>query len=99
MDERTRDSHRALNGIVRPVDDAFWKTYFPPNGWNCRCEAIQSDDKVTPVPGKLPVHDEMFRRNPGEELKVFDMEKMPYAASLSNMQQMQIRVNERIKGN
>lgn len=91
MDERTRDSHRALNGIVRPVDDAFWKTYFPPNGWNCRCEAIQTDDKVTPVPGKLPVLDEMFRRNPGEELKVFDIDKIPYAASLNKTQKSEVK--------
>lgn len=38
-DKRTRPEHAALNGIIRPVDDDFWKTHFPPNGWNCRCTA------------------------------------------------------------
>lgn len=27
------------------MDDPFWKEFFPPNGWNCRCEAIQVSKK------------------------------------------------------
>ena len=40
-DDRVRESHAVLNGIIRPVDDTFWKTYYPPNGWNCRCTVIR----------------------------------------------------------
>lgn len=36
-DERVRDSHLALNGIVLPKDDPFWDTHMPPWEWNCRC--------------------------------------------------------------
>lgn len=37
MDERVRASHRAWHNLALPVDDVFWQTHFPPNGWGCRC--------------------------------------------------------------
>ncbi len=46
-DERVRESHRALDGKVRAVDDPFWDLYYPPNGWRCRCKVIQTDEAVT----------------------------------------------------
>jgi len=36
-DQRTRPAHRALNGLVFRADDPFWDTWFPPNGYRCRC--------------------------------------------------------------
>jgi SPP1 gp7 family putative phage head morphogenesis protein len=38
-DERVRMSHRPWDNLMLPVDDAFWRTHFPPNGWRCRCTA------------------------------------------------------------
>ena len=38
-DEHVRHSHQLLNNIVLPVDHDFWKIYFPPNDWGCRCTA------------------------------------------------------------
>ena len=32
-----REEHKAYSGIVLPVDDAFWSTHYPPNGWGCKC--------------------------------------------------------------
>lgn len=40
-DTRTRPEHLAWHDTVLPVDDAFWRTHAPPNGWNCRCQ-VQS---------------------------------------------------------
>lgn len=40
-----REEHAILDGITLPFDDKFWDEFFPPNGWNCRCEAIQVSKK------------------------------------------------------
>lgn len=34
-DARVRESHRALNNVVKPIDDPFWNSFYPPNGWRC----------------------------------------------------------------
>lgn len=41
LDDRTRPEHAAWSDTVLPVDDPWWDTHFPPNGWNCRC-TVQS---------------------------------------------------------
>lgn len=39
-DDRVRPSHEALDGVTLPKDHPFWQMFYPPNGWNCRCQAI-----------------------------------------------------------
>lgn len=41
QDERVRESHQMLNGITLPKNDPFWDKYYPPNGWRCRCVAVE----------------------------------------------------------
>lgn len=36
-DDRVRDTHLALNGLVLPKNDPFWQDHYPPWEWNCRC--------------------------------------------------------------
>lgn len=46
LDGATRPEHQAWDGIVLPVDDPWWNTHYPPNGWNCRCsvQQLSADD-------------------------------------------------------
>ncbi|WP_372473325.1 phage minor head protein [Capnocytophaga sp. ARDL2] len=46
-DGRVRPEHATLSGIVKPIDDPFWRTYYPPNGWRCRCTVMNTAEKVT----------------------------------------------------
>lgn len=39
-DSRTRPAHAALNGRIFPADHPFWDTWYPPNGFNCRCGVV-----------------------------------------------------------
>jgi len=39
-DDRTRPSHRAMDGVTLPSDDAIWTRWYPPNGHRCRCRII-----------------------------------------------------------
>lgn len=44
-DERVRISHRPWDGIALPIDDPWWQTHYPPNGWRCRCRAISMSEE------------------------------------------------------
>lgn len=65
-DKRVRPEHQELEAVTRPVDDSFWDIYYPPNGWNCRCDVMSlASGKLTPVesivtPEKMP---EIFKTN------------------------------------
>ena len=79
LDERVRADHAAWDGIIRPVDDPFWDTHMPPNGWNCRCSVIQLEEgKVTNLRGVKQNDDPMFSVNPGKVDYIFNEKKHPY---------------------
>lgn len=80
-DARVRPTHAALDGISRPIDDKFWSNYMPPNGWNCRCTALQGTDEVekTNLQGFKQPNDvpDIFMMNAGKDRIVFSP-KHPY---------------------
>jgi SPP1 gp7 family putative phage head morphogenesis protein len=89
-DARVRDEHAALNDITLPKSDPFWTVYYPPNGWNCRCRAIEvrkskypeSDSQAANGLGAAATAGkaEIFRFNPGKREQVFPP-KHPYRSA------------------
>lgn len=63
-DARTRPEHAAWDGIILPVDHPWWDTHFPPNGWNCRCDA-------------QPVNERMIARRGWKETLDSDIPRAP----------------------
>ncbi|PKN35641.1 MAG: hypothetical protein CVU61_02125 [Deltaproteobacteria bacterium HGW-Deltaproteobacteria-19] len=55
MDRRTRPSHARLHGRVFRYDDPFWKAFYPPNGWGCRCRTRALSESNVQARG-LTVH-------------------------------------------
>ena len=88
MDDHVREDHAILHGTTLPPSDPFWDRYFPPNGWNCRCTAVQvrkgkypqSDPDLAMLRGNNCTENakqQIFRFNAGKELKLFPP-KHPY---------------------
>ena len=79
-DSRVRDDHAKLNGTKRKKEDPFWNTYYPPNGWKCRCTAIElsSDTSETPLKDiQRPKIQDLWRTNTAKKGLVFP-EDHPY---------------------
>jgi len=84
-DSRTRPSHLALDGLVFRADDPFWDTWYPPNGYRCRCSVRSLSERdtkregLTVQTGEYPTvsPDPGFRHNPGKEAWKPDLDKYP----------------------
>jgi len=68
--ERHRPEHVAWSGTVLPVDDPWWSTHFPPNGFNCACHVRQvgtAEAQRRGISDAAPAGepDEGWARNPG----------------------------------
>ncbi len=44
ISEHPRPEHLAWVGTIKPVDDPWWRTHYPPNGWQCKCRVRQLAD-------------------------------------------------------
>ena len=81
-DERTRETHRAWDGLTLPVEHSFWQTHLPPNDWGCRCYV---EPTATPVTEgvrteEVPIK-EAFANNPALSGEIFPI--IPYAKGMS----------------
>jgi SPP1 gp7 family putative phage head morphogenesis protein len=90
-DDHVREEHAALDGVIRRIDDDFWNSYYPPNGFNCRCDVIQlpgDDLESTDLSERvLPELDPMFNINLAKEKLVFPPDH-PYYEGASAVSQL-----------
>lgn len=100
-DGRVRPEHAALEGIVRPVNDPFWESYYPPNGWRCRCsvrqvtlqEIVSGEKTITAdddaIYTAMPQVDRYWRGNVGKTGLIF-RDDHPYFRRLDDASRQQI---------
>lgn len=77
MDGRERPQHHAWHGTIKPVDDPWWDTHYPPCGWSCRCTFQSLNQRmldrqgwsVTEEPPSFPLEDYTNKRT-GEVTKI-----------------------------
>lgn len=97
-DGAVRDSHRLLDGTKLPATHSFWQSYYPPNGWGCRCfvRHSSSTDTVEPqgIPDDIP---EMMRNNVGITGQIFN-KNHPIRQDLDETQLSDIINFAKIKG-
>ncbi|HRG59846.1 MAG TPA: phage minor head protein [Bacteroidia bacterium] len=85
IDGKTRATHKSMNGIVKRWDDSFWNSFYPPNGWNCRCSVLQmAMGDVTPDKDIITPEDmkPIFKNNVGKNGMVYPKGN-PYEKALS----------------
>lgn len=88
-DSRIRPEHKALDGIIKPFDDPFWKTHIPPFDWGCRCDVEQTDEDPTSGNPDFEIKDG-FANNPVDSGKVFQSEA--YTIDLTNVEKDKISI-------
>lgn len=85
-DSHTRPSHLEMDGRVFPADSPVWNTWFPPNGFKCRCTVRTLSKRQveqrgltveTSYPGIAP--DPHFNTNPAKVKFSPDLKGYPEA--------------------
>lgn len=94
MDNRTRLKHRDLNGKAFRFDNPFWKSFYPPNGWNCRCgvytlsedgarnRGIEILDDIPDYCNSSDFCSPEWKYNPGEEKLTPSWEKYKFIEAI-----------------
>lgn len=108
QDDLVREDHAILHGTTLPPSDPFWSLYFPPNGWRCRCSAVQvrkgkyplSDPDLAMLRGNNCTENakqQIFRFNPGKDLQLFPPKHPYYKAPEAAKQVIEQITEERAK--
>jgi SPP1 gp7 family putative phage head morphogenesis protein len=89
-DKRTRDAHRALDGLILPINHEFWKKHNVPLDWGCRCSLEQTDEEPSKTIPKLDVKG-AFKNNAALSKKLFW--ETPYEAGMNTAQIIESKSN------
>lgn len=65
-----RPEHVAWHGTIRPIDDPWWNTHYPPCAWGCQCSTESLSQrmmdtqgyKVTDKPASFPLRESLNTR-------------------------------------
>lgn len=79
--------HATYVGIVRPIDDIFWQTHYPPNRWRCQCSVEQTDDEATDIPNDLKPIPKEWAFNCGNLAQIFDLKNSNYIQTVPSKEQ------------
>jgi SPP1 gp7 family putative phage head morphogenesis protein len=89
-DARTREQHKALDGLILPINHVFWKTHNVPLDWGCRCGLEQTDEEPSKIIPELNIKD-AFKNNAALSGEIFG--EMPYATAMSKGQIKEAKSN------
>jgi SPP1 gp7 family putative phage head morphogenesis protein len=99
-DDRVRESHWLLHNTTLPPTDKFWDEYFPPNGWRCRCTAVQVRKSKYPESNSQHAiqagqeategKSNIFRFNPGKQQVIYP-KNHPYFKGLTPTQESELK--------
>lgn len=93
-DSNVRESHAILNGVKKKVTDSFWLTYYPPNGWGCRCDVIQLNGMQHETPTgqiTLPTVPAMFKTNLAQTGVVFPLSHPYYVGIPDELLKLEVK--------
>lgn len=78
QDDRVREEHQALEGLIVPIDHPFWLSFYPPNGWRCRCfvEQTKENADLSTIPETVPNVKDEFKINTGISGQVFSEDNL-----------------------
>lgn len=62
--EKHREDHAAWAGTCLRVDDPWWRTHYPPNGWGCKCLVRQVAAPPSGARTEAPPDEMLPWRNP-----------------------------------
>ena len=74
-DDRVRPAHEQMNGFVARRDDPVWTTWWPPNGFNCRCTVTAISNEEAEAEGirvsrrEVPEPDAGFAGNAARDIR------------------------------